>query len=74
MQRQAQALAYLDLFRVFAVAMVAVIPLVLLMRRSVASGKAVAARGVQTTSKSGQTQTLVIVSAQLAEPDPKDGK
>jgi DHA2 family multidrug resistance protein len=41
--RQAQALAYLDLFRTFAVAMLAVVPLVLLMRRSVASGKAVAA-------------------------------
>jgi DHA2 family multidrug resistance protein len=42
-QRQAEALAYLDLFRLFAVAMLAVIPLVLLMRRSVSSGKAVAA-------------------------------
>jgi MFS family permease len=41
--RQAESLAYLDLFRTFAVAMLAVIPLVLLMRRSVASGQSVAA-------------------------------
>jgi DHA2 family multidrug resistance protein len=42
-QRQALALSYLDLFRLFGFAMLAVIPLVLLMRRSVATGKAVAA-------------------------------
>jgi DHA2 family multidrug resistance protein len=42
-QRQALVLSYLDLFRLFAFAMLAVIPLALLMRRSVASGKAVAA-------------------------------
>jgi DHA2 family multidrug resistance protein len=42
-QQQALALSYLDLFRLFAVAMVAVIPLVLLMRRSVAGKGALAA-------------------------------
>jgi MFS transporter, DHA2 family, multidrug resistance protein len=39
-QRQALLLSYLDLFRLFALATVVVIPLVLLMRRSVAKGGA----------------------------------
>jgi hypothetical protein len=41
-QRQALLLSYLDLFRLFALATVVVIPLVLLMRRSVAKGGAAA--------------------------------
>ena len=35
----------------------------------VAPGQAVAARGVKTTSKSGQAQTLVIVTARVVDPD-----
>jgi DHA2 family multidrug resistance protein len=42
-QTQAQILSYLDIYRLFAVASLAVIPLVLLMRRSVARGGAAAA-------------------------------
>jgi DHA2 family multidrug resistance protein len=42
-QTQAQILSYLDIFRLFAMASLAVIPLVLLMRRSVAKGGAAAA-------------------------------
>jgi hypothetical protein len=42
-QTQALTLSYLDMFRLFAVASLAVIPLVVLMRRSVAKGGATAA-------------------------------
>ncbi len=42
-QRQAMILSYLDMFRLFAVASLAVIPLVLLMRRSVARDGSLAA-------------------------------
>jgi DHA2 family multidrug resistance protein len=42
-QRQAGILAYLDLFRIFSLATLAVIPLVLFMRRGAASTEAVAA-------------------------------
>jgi hypothetical protein len=38
------------------------------------SGQAVAAKGVMTKSRSGQEQTLVIVSARLVEPEAKGGK
>jgi DHA2 family multidrug resistance protein len=42
-QQQALALSYLDMFRLFAVASLLVVPLVLLMRRSAAQGAPVAA-------------------------------
>jgi DHA2 family multidrug resistance protein len=42
-QREALTLSYLDVFRVFAVASLLVVPLVLLMRRSVAKGGELAA-------------------------------
>jgi type II secretory pathway component GspD/PulD (secretin) len=38
---------------------------------SVPAGQAVFAKGVQTTSKSGKSQTLVLVSARVVEPDPR---
>jgi type II secretory pathway component GspD/PulD (secretin) len=41
---------------------------------AVPSGQAVAATGVKTTSKSGQAQTLVIVTARLLEPDGQKDK
>jgi MFS transporter, DHA2 family, multidrug resistance protein len=42
-QQQALVMSYLDMFRLFAVASLAVIPFVLMMRRSVAKGKTAAA-------------------------------
>jgi DHA2 family multidrug resistance protein len=42
-QQQAMAMSYLDMFRLFALASLAVIPFVLLMRRAVVKGKADAA-------------------------------
>jgi type II secretory pathway component HofQ len=36
---------------------------------SVPSGKAVAALGVKTNSKSGNAQTLIVVTARVVEPD-----
>jgi type II secretory pathway component GspD/PulD (secretin) len=46
----------------------------LMAKLSVTSGQALAAKGVKTTSKSGQAQTLVIVTARVVEPDAKPGK
>jgi type II secretory pathway component GspD/PulD (secretin) len=41
---------------------------------SIPSGQAVAAQGVKTLSKSGQTQTLIVVSAHVLEPGTKGAK
>jgi type II secretory pathway component GspD/PulD (secretin) len=38
---------------------------------SLSSGQAVAAEGVKTTAKSGQSQTLIVVTARVVEPDAK---
>jgi len=41
---------------------------------SVPSGRALAARGVRTEAKSGQAQTLIIVTASILEPEGKESK
>jgi type II secretory pathway component HofQ len=51
-----------------------IVTAVLQAKLSVPSGQAVLAKEVKTTSKSGQTQTLVIVAARVVEPEAKGNK